>query len=157
MRNFSPTALKLLSSYLRNRNQSVYHASKISRSCSTPRAVPQSSILGPLLYSIYANDLPLNVEHCQIHIYADDVLLYISCAVDDASNCIRLINRDLHKICLRASANGLSLNRKKSAVLIIGQPKTDVFPPIHINNVNINIVESVKNLGVILNKQLKLV
>ena len=47
---------------------------------------------------IYANDLPLNVEHCQMHMYADDVQLYISCTVDDAPNCIRLINWDLHKI-----------------------------------------------------------
>ena len=89
-----------------------------------------------------------------MHMYADDVQLYISCTVDDAPNCIRLINRDLHKIYLWASANGLSLNPKKSAVLIIGQPKTFMtyLPPIHINNVNINLVESVKNLGVILNK-----
>ena len=56
-----------------------------------------------------------------------------------------------------ASANGLSLNPKKSAVLVIGQSKTFMtyLPPIHINNnVNINLVESVRNLGVILNKQL---
>ena len=118
--------------------------------------VSQGSILGPLLYSIYANDLPLNVKHCQIHMYADDVRLYISCTVDDVPNCISLINRDLHKIYLWASANRLRLNPKKSAVLITGQPKTFMMylPPIHINNVNINLVESVKNLGIILNKQL---
>ena len=97
---------------------------------------------------VYANDLSLNVEHCQMHMYADDVQLYINCTVDDVPNCIRLINW--------ASANGLGLNPKKSAVLIIGQPKTFMtyLPPIHINNVNINLVESVKNLRVILNKQL---
>ena len=78
--------------------------------------------------------------------------------MDDAPNCIRLTNPDLHKIYLWASANGLSLNSKKSAVLIIEQPKTFILffdgISIHINNVNINLVESVKNLGVILNKQL---
>ena len=124
MCNFSPTALKLLSSYLSNRSQSVYHYSNMSRSCLMPRGVPQGSILGPLLYSIYANALPLNVEHCQMHMYADDVQLYISSRVDDAPNCIRLINQDLHKIYLWASANGQSLNPKKSTALIIGQPKT---------------------------------
>ena len=76
--------------------------------------------------------------------------------MNDAPNCIRLMNRNLYKIYLWASANGLRLNPKKSAILIIGQPKTFMtyLPPIPINNININIVESVKSVGVILNKQL---
>ena len=122
MCNFSPTVLKSLLPYLSNTSQSVFHDSNISGSCSTPRGVPHGSIFGPVLYSTYANDLPSNVGHCQIHMYADDVQLYISCALDDAPNCIHLMNRDIYKIYLRASANGLSLNLKKPAVLIIGQP-----------------------------------
>ena len=74
-------------------------------------------------------------------------MLYIS---------IRFINQDGHKIFLRSSEFGLSLNPEKSAILIIGQRKTFMtyLPPIHIYNININIVESVKNVGVFLNKPL---
>ena len=49
-----------------------------------PKAVPQGSILAPLLYSIYANDLPLQVKHCKIHMYTDDVQLYMDCSASDA-------------------------------------------------------------------------
>ena len=65
---FFPNCVKILSSYLSNRSQSVYHDLNISRSCSMPRGVPQGSILDSLLHSISANDLPLNAEHCQIHV-----------------------------------------------------------------------------------------
>ena len=67
--NFSLTALKLICSYL---GDSVSHNSVISGSFTMRTGVPQGSILGPLLHSIYANNLPLQVKYCQIHMYADD-------------------------------------------------------------------------------------
>ena len=50
-----------------------------------PKVVPQGSILGPLLCSINANDLPLQVKHCQIHMYSDDEQLYMGCSSSDAT------------------------------------------------------------------------
>ena len=50
-----------------------------------PRGVPQ---LCPLLYSIYTNDLPLQVKHWQILMYANGVQLYMGCNASDARSCI---------------------------------------------------------------------
>ena len=79
--NFFSTALKLISLYLDDRGQSVSHNSVISQRSSMPKSVSQ--IFGSLLYSIYGNDLPLQVKHCQIHMHSDDVQLYMGCSASD--------------------------------------------------------------------------
>lgn len=156
MFHFSPTAVKLIYSYLCNRSQSVYHGSDESCSYSTTRGVPQGSILGPLLYVLYANDLPSRLRFCGIHMYADDVQLFISCKPSEANNCITKINYDLDSIKEWASANGLCINARKSKAMLIGKidSLTTVLQPILIGNSVIVIDETAKNLGVIFNKKL---
>lgn len=156
MFNFSPTAIKLISSYLYGRSQSVYHGSEVSISYPVPRGVPQGSILGPLLYAIYSNDLPSQLQHCSVQMYADDVQLYISCKPTDVTNCIHKLNQDLTRIANWASTNGLCLNSKKSKAMIIGNTNlvSSILPPIQISNSPIEIVETARNLGVIFNKNL---
>ena len=74
--NFSNEAVKWFKSYLTNRKQSV----RIGKSQSTYRdcniGVPQGSILGPILFSLYINDLPSVCPTVSIQMYADDSSLY---------------------------------------------------------------------------------
>lgn len=155
MFNFSPTAVKLISSYLTNRSQSVSNGVSISKSLPVVRGVPQGSILGPLLYSLYANDLPQQLQYCNIQMYADDVQLYLSSNKASIRNKVQELNDDLNKIFTWATANGLRLNPRKSKCIIIAK-KSIVVDEINIflGDSKIDVVNTVRNLGIVFNKTL---
>lgn len=156
MFRFAPTAVRMISSYLSNRLQSVENNGILSRPLTVSRGVPQGSILGPLLYSLYANDLPLQIQYSNIQMYADDVQMYLSCSRESIRNCVDKINYDLDKIFKWASSNGLQLNPKKSKCLIISKKSVSIADEINIflADSRIELVNTVRNLGVVFNRTL---
>lgn len=154
--NFSPTSVKLISSYLTGRTQSVHVKDSISRPLALGRGVPQGSILGPILFSLYANDLPAQLSHCKMHMYADDVQLYLSCPTTSIPENLVKLNYDLQNIHQWAIANGLCLNPGKSKCLVIRKRTTcpTLEFDISIDNRKIEIVSTAKNLGIVFNSYL---
>lgn len=72
------TALNLLKSYLANRTQISYANGTLSGMKIVKFTIPQGSILGPLLFLNYINDLPDNLEHSSTRRLADDATLIVS-------------------------------------------------------------------------------
>ena len=105
-------------SYLFNRWQCVSSQGCLSEWGAISVGVPQGSILGPLLFSIYVNDLPTVVKHSQMNMYADDTELHLCghdlLSVQHASQC------DLDAVQAWLCVNQLQLNVSKSAVILIG-------------------------------------
>ena len=67
--------LNWLTSFLQNRSQEVVVEGINSTSCNITSGVPQGSVLGPVLFLMYINDIGLNI-HSEIRLFADDILLY---------------------------------------------------------------------------------
>ena len=102
---------KLFENYISNRQQYVEYNGNKSTLKDITTGVPQGSIMGPLLFLIYINDLPLVSDKFDMLMYADDTTLY--CNLSDNLN-EAVINNELNKITDWLSSNKLSLNVKKN-------------------------------------------
>ena len=75
---FKDSAIDLLKGYLVNRQQCVMFNGSLSNIETLQCGVPQGSCLGPLLYSIFVNDMPYVLKNAGMGIYADDTTMYVS-------------------------------------------------------------------------------
>ena len=117
-------------SYLFNRKQFVSINGHISNQTSVKYGVPQGSVLGPLLFLIYINDLNLAIKFCKVHHFADDTnLLHFSKSVNKLN---KYINLDMKNLTDWLNANKISLNVKKTELVIFKHKKKKLECPIRI-------------------------
>ena len=97
----------------------IGQASSTSRKVSV--GVPQGSILGPLLFAIYINDLPKVLRNTKVTLFADDTALY--CSSQSARDLQTKLNQDLDRLAQWLYEHKLTLNVSKSTFMLIGGPR----------------------------------
>ena len=148
-------AQQWLKSYLSNRMQCTETGDTQSELEIIRWGVPQGSVLGPLLFLIYINDIVNSSNVFKFILFADDTSLYYSCK--NLQNIENIMNQELDKISAWLSANRLSLNVGKSKLLYFTNNDRTLLPDIHIkiNDQILTEVSSAKYLGVYIDNKLQ--
>jgi hypothetical protein len=139
-------------SYLNNRKQYVYLNNIQSNKLPITCGVPQGSILGPLLFLLYINDLSTVTNLLTFIMFADDTNIFIS--GKNLDHIASVVNIELKTINTWFSVNLLSLNIKKTNYMLFGNKKL-CDASISINKENITRVFQTKFLGVIIQSNLR--
>ena len=119
--------------------------------------VPQGSILGPLLFLIYVNDLSYSSGLLEAIMFADDTNLFFS--HKDIKELFRIVNIELDKICTWLQANKLSLNEGKTKYTLFHKPKDKdnsplKLPILNVNGKEIQRTDCIRFLGVLFDENL---
>ena len=141
-------------SYLTNRTQKTKVNDCISEEIEITYGVPQGSILGPLLFLVYINDMHEAVTHSLIHHFADDTnILYCNKSLKKIN---KYINHDLSQIVQWLRANRISLNANKTELIIFRPKNKNITKQLNfrISGQKINTVNKTKYLGIYLDQHL---
>ena len=155
----SGPALSLLSSYLLDRSQFVSIDSQSSSESKLYTGVPQGSVLGPLLFTLYTTPLSYLFDNKPIgfHFYADDTQLYISFSSVDSASSLSLLSSTLDSVYDWLHSNRFTVNPSKTEYLLIGnvqQQRKIISSSITFCNSIISPTESARNLGIVLDSNL---
>jgi len=148
-------ALDWLKNYLSDRQQYVYFNGANSSMGKISCGVPQGSILGPLLFLLYVNDMHTVCRSSFILLFADDTNIFVS--GKSLLEVEQTINNELKALSNWFKLNKLSLNIHKTKFMIIKSRKKNINPQrlnINIDNINIQQVQYTKFLGVVIDEHL---
>ena len=133
--------------YLTSRQQRVVLNGKASAYKTVPAGVPQGSILGPLLFLVYINDI-VNEINCNVRLFADDTCLYI--IVENPIVAANILNDNLEKVHTWANSWLVDFNPRKTESMIISRKRNKPFhPELIMNNTPIAEVITHRHLGLV--------
>ena len=144
--------LNWFKSYLSNRTQAVVIRGETSSYKKIPAGVPQGSVLGPLLFLIYINDIVNGIDS-NIKLFADDTSIYL--AIDDVNRRTHILNSDMVRINEWASSWKVDFNPDKTELLTITTKRQPETLPLHFGNATLVEKSEHKHLGVILQNNCK--
>lgn len=106
--------LKWFESFLTNRKQRTVIGEELSKDLPVDIGLPQGSVLAPILFNIYINDVLSSIRYCKIRLFADDALLTIS--EDDLDTATDKMQNDLDSLYVWLCKNKLMLNVKRQII-----------------------------------------
>ena len=159
---FSVSTLRWLASYLTGRSQAVRSGSaSLSSFRQLNRGVPQGSVLGPLLFTVFVGDIAADLDAGVRHvIYADDLQIYVQGTFEDIDHTLRSLCSNAERVSSWAEVNKLDLNLEKTSAIVFGSANYVnrlaqlSVTSVRVNDMDIPIVATVKSLGVTLDAKL---
>ena len=150
MLGIDENVLAVIQSFLSDRSQRVIIDGNLSESVPVPSGVPQGSVLGPLLFTVFINDLVINLSS-QVRLYADDCTIYrVIKSLDDQV----ALQKDLDLIMQWCSTWGMELNSKKCEFMTVSRRINKSLRSYHLGGVTLAKVNFIKYLGIIFNDDL---
>ena len=117
--------------------------------------VPQGSILGPSLFLLFINDVDTNLVHSKVLLYADDTVIYAKHKEEDVAHL--WMSEDLNVLCNWCQRNQLTINQKKTKVMLFGTRnmlKRGIHQDTFINGFKLQYVSHFNYLGIKLDNSL---
>uniref|UniRef100_A0A8C6V2B9 Reverse transcriptase domain-containing protein n=1 Tax=Neogobius melanostomus TaxID=47308 RepID=A0A8C6V2B9_9GOBI len=151
--NLSINTLSWIKSYLAGRSQCVRVSEAVSPLRECTMGVPQGSILGPLLFSLYINDLPSVCDDVDVQMYADDTVIYTD--GKDHEQVATKLSKAMDKISIWLNDSCLTLNVSKTATMFFStKPNKKTYPLITVKGEKIENVNEFRYLGIFLDSRL---
>lgn len=153
---FSRKSIEWIKCFTESKAQYVRLENTDSREIKIDCGLIQGDNLSQTLFSLVINGIVNVVKNCKIHLYANDVALYIDAEPHEIIIAISMINRDIEAIDKWIKANGMQLNPEKTQTTIIGSKNNlnkisqnnILIPKIRVGPIEIEYSDSVKYLGV---------
>ena len=151
--------MQWITSFLTDRTQQVAYQGTLSKLQRLLYGVPQGSVLGPLLFNMYAADISKVVESHghKLHQYADDSQVYLTVPISEAASAVDHFSHCVADLSKWLSSSRLRLNPAKTLVIWLGgrQQVTSVkIGSVPVLSSTVTTVERARDLGVVLDSQL---
>ena len=153
------TVHKWIESYLSGRSQRVKINDSTSQPFTLQFGVPQGSVMGPILYIMYAAPIGdiISKQGLQYHIYADDTQIYIFFETNGVENAVARIEACTTVIRVWMKANMLKLSDNKTELLYLTRNGTQIISgshPVTIGDTSIQPVKQVRDLGIMFDEHM---
>ena len=136
--------LQWIKSFLDNRTQSVVVNGSKSSSIPVTSGVPQGSVLGPIIFLAYINDLPSKVKS-RVRLFADDTAIYLAITSPEDS---KTLQDDLRTLEQWENDWDMEFNPSKCQVIHITKARTPIDTTYNLHNIKLGSTTSAKYLGV---------